>query len=463
MVSGRQAKATTTALALVAFATLGACGDEDDDVATRASEGGSSGTGTGGRAGKGGTSSGGTTGKGGSATGGGNTGGSNTGGTSSGSAGEAGAGAGGDGGSPDGGMGGEGGGDMFDGQEVFRFDTFGDEQLWTGQYRLHEAIQAALHPTMALSLGLKVDAAALPAGILETADLMDPATTVALIGLNAVVGVKGTVENGTLVSVGITCALCHSDVDDAVMPGIGARIDGAANRDLNVGAIIALSPGLADAPDSLAVLNSWGPGFYDPRWNQDGINHPVVIPPIYGLEDVPVETYTGDGPISYWNAYVAVTQMGGVGNFTDERIDVAVTSDEDLVTPKLPALLEYQLSLTPPAPAAGAFDAAAAARGRTLFEGAAQCGSCHSGPRLSDAAMRLHAPAETGMEPMTAERSATGMYRTTPLRGLLAHPPYFHDGSAATLPAVVLHYDAQFELGLSAEQHVDLIEYLKSL
>ena len=462
MVSGRQAKATTTALALVAFATLGACDDDDEgDVQRQSSVGGSSGTDAGGRSGKGGSSSGGTAGKGGSATGG-----SSAGGTSAGrggSTGEAGDGAGGDAGSAGGGMGGEGGGDVFEGQEVFRFDTFGDERLWTDQYRLHEAIQAALDPTTALSLGLKVDAAALPAGILETADLMAPATTVALIGLNAVVGVKGTVENGVLVRVGITCALCHSDVDDSVMPGIGARIDGAANRDLNPGAIIALSPGLAGATDTLAVLNSWGPGRYDPRWNQDGINHPVVIPPIYGLQGVPVETYTGDGPISYWNAYVAITQMGGVGNFEDERIEVVVTSDEDLVTPKLPALLEYQLSLTPAAPAAGTFDAAAAERGRALFEGAAQCDSCHSGPTLSDAAMRLHAPAETGMEPTTAERSATGMYRTTPLRALVVHPPYFHDGSAATLPDVVTHYNAQFELGLTATQQADLVEYLKSL
>jgi hypothetical protein len=260
---------------------------------------------------------------------------------------------------------------MFDGKAVFRFDTFGDEQLWTEQYRLHEAIQAALDPTTALSLGLKVDAEALPAGILDTADLTAPATTVALIGLDAVVGVKGTVEDGMLVSVGITCALCHSDVDDSVMPGIGVRVDGAANRDLNPGAIIALSPGLASNADALAVLNSWGPGRYDPRWNQDGINHPVLIPPIYGLQGVPLETYTGDGPISYWNAYVGITQMGGVGTFVDERIDVSVMSDEELVAPKLPALLEYQLTLMPPDPPSGSFDVAAAERGRMLFDGAA--------------------------------------------------------------------------------------------
>jgi hypothetical protein len=459
MVSVRQAKATTaTALALVAFATLGACDDDEGDVETQRSAGGSSGTGAGGRSGMSGSSSGGTTGQGGSATGGRSTGGTSSG--RGGSAGEAGDGAGGDAGS---GAGGEGGAEEFDGQEVFRFDTFGDEKLWTDQYRLHEAIQAALHPTMALSLGLKVDAAALPAGILATADLMDPATTVALIELDAIVGVKGTVENGTLVSVGITCALCHSDVDDSVMPGIGLRIDGAANRDLNPGAIIALSPGLATATDSLAVLNSWGPGRYDPRWNQDGINHPVLIPSIYGLQGVALETYTGDGPMSYWNDYVAVTQMGGVGRFVDERIDVAVTSDEDLVAPKLPALAQYQLSLTPPTPAPGTFDATAAGRGRILFAGAAQCGTCHSGPTLSDAAARLHAPEETGMEPMTAQRSATGMYRTTPLRALAVHAPYFHDGSAATLADVVTHYDAQFELGLSAAQQADLVEYLKSL
>jgi mono/diheme cytochrome c family protein len=425
---------TGALVAAFAFGVVACGGDDDDDVAARSAEGGTSGSGgKGGTSGKGG--SGGTSGKGGTA-----------------------------GTAPTGGKAtvippGE-----YDGQEVFRFDTFGDEQFWTGTLRMHEAIQAALTPVMALELGLKVDAEVLPEGILEEVDLEDPATTVALIGMNAVVGVQGTVDgDGNLTSVGITCALCHSDVDDSIMPGIGVRIDGAANRDLDPGAIIALAPGLEGMDEALDVYRSWGPGYYDPRFNQDGINHPVVIPPIYGLADVPLETYTGDGPISYWNAYVGITQMGGIGNFFDPRIGVSIAYDQDMINPKLPALFEYQVSLEPAAPPDDAFDPDAAARGQELFVGAANCNSCHSGARLTDAATTLHAPDETGMDPTYAERTATKMYRTTPLRALLAHPPYFHDGSAATLADVVTHYDAQFELGLSAEQQADLVEYLNSL
>ncbi len=354
--------------------------------------------------------------------------------------------------------------DELDGQHVFRYDTFGDERFWTDQLRLNEAIQAALDPQTALALGLKVDADVLPPGILETADLTDPATTVALIGLGAVVGVVGKVDDGQLERVGVTCALCHSRVDDSVLPGIGSRIDGPANRDLDPGAIIALSPGLADDEEALAVLRSWGPGRYDARWNQDGINAPVWIPPIYGLAGVPLETYTGDGPISYWNSYVATTQMGGRGQFFDPRVGVAVFRQPDLVTPKLPALYAYQVTLeAPPAPP-GSFDPAAAARGRVLFEGEARCASCHIGPRLTDATEhRLHEPGETGMEPLHAERSATDHYRTTPLRGLLDHPPYFHDGSATTLEAVVEQYDQVFDLDLDTSETADLVQYLRSL
>jgi hypothetical protein len=427
----RSFRVTPLGCALVAALSFGAaaCGGDDDDVVADTAEGGSSGSATGGR------------------------GGSSSGGTSS------------------GGTGGATGGkpsmidpDDYDGQEVFRFDTFGDEQLWTDTLRMHEAIQAALDPMTALSLGLKVDADVLPPGILDEVDLTDPATTVALIGMDAVVGVKGTVDDdGNLERVGITCALCHSDVDDSVMEGIGSRVDGAANRDLDPGAIIALAPGLEGEDEILAVYKSWGPGYYDPRYNQDGINHPVLIPPIYGLADVPYETYTGDGPISYWNAYVGITQMGGVGNFYDPRIDVAVAYDEDMIRPKLPALYEYQVSLEPEPPDADAFDADAAERGQALFEGAAKCSTCHSGPALTDAGRVWHTPEETGMEPVTAERSATGFYRTTPLRALLAHPPYFHDGSAEALSDVVEHYDTTLALGLSAEQKADLVHYLSSL
>jgi mono/diheme cytochrome c family protein len=348
------------------------------------------------------------------------------------------------------------------GQRIFRHETYGDERFWTDELNMHEVISSSVSPATALSVGLKVDADALPAGLLETADLEDPATTVALLKLNAVVGLHGKVVNDELVEVGVTCALCHSDVDDSVMEGIGKRLDGYANRDLDPGAILALSPAFADA-ESQAVLTSWGPGFYDPRFNQDGINHPVLIPPIYGLEGVPLETYTGDGPISYWNAYVAVTQMGASGVFIDPRIDVAVVRKPDLVTPRLPALLAYQVSLPAPEAPVGSFDADAAARGELVFQGVGDCASCHSGPNFTDADLRLHTAAEVGMEPLTAERSATGLYRTTPLRALWQHPPYFHDGSAATLEEVVEHYETHFSLGLTEAQKADLVEYLKSL
>ncbi|MEY4640055.1 MAG: hypothetical protein RLZZ227_49 [Pseudomonadota bacterium] len=314
----------------------------------------------------------------------------------------------------------------------------------------------------ALSVGLKVDAEALPPGILGTVDLNDPATTVALLGMNAVVGLHGTVVDGKLVKVGATCALCHSDVDDSVMEGIGRRLDGYANRDLDPGAILALSPAFADA-QSQAVLKSWGPGFYDPRFNQDGINHPVLIPPIYGLDGVPLETYTGDGPISYWNSYVAVTQMGAKGPFFDPRLGIAVNRRPDMLTARLPALFAYQVSIPAPPPPQGSYDTAAAARGQLVFTGPGNCASCHSGPRFTDAGLRLHSAEEVGMEPLTAERSATGNYRTTPLRALWQHAPYFHDGSAATLNDVVQHYNSHFSLGLTASQQADLVEYLKSL
>src|SRR5690349_2945645 len=217
--------------------------------------------------------------------------------------------------------------DENDGQCIFRFDTFGDEQLWTDVLRLHELVQG-LPPSMALGVGLKVDADAVPADVLASADLEDPATTVALLELDAVVGVMATVEDGTITRIGITCALCHSTVDDSVAPGIGARLDGWPNRDLDPGAILALTPGIGTFAESLgaepkmagAAPTNWGPGRYDARFNQDLMSAPVLIPPAYGLADVELETYTGEGPVSYWNAYVAVTQMGAQGNFTDEEL-----------------------------------------------------------------------------------------------------------------------------------------------
>ncbi len=347
-------------------------------------------------------------------------------------------------------------------QEVFRFSTFGNETWWTDTLAMNQVIQAAVDPITALSVGLKVDADALPAGILASADLTDPATTVELIRLNAVVGVQGEVDAaGNLTRMGITCALCHSTVDNSVMEGIGSRLDGWPNLDLNPGLIVSLSP-FFQTPAAQEVLTSWGPGMFDPRFNVDGISDPVTIPPAYGLDGVALETFTGDGPVSYWNAYVAITQMHGHGDFADPRIGVAVDWDEDLVTPLLAPLLEYQLSLKAPRPPIGSFHAAAAAQGRAVFESAG-CADCHTGPLLTDASERLHAPAETCMDPLLAERAGTGMYRTTPLRSLWQHAPYFHDGSAQTPADVVDHYESCLNLGLTAEQRTDLIEYLKSL
>ena len=364
------------------------------------------------------------------------------------------------------------------GKEIFRKDTFGDEAFWTDALHMNDVIVSAVDPTTALAVGLKVDAEALPPAVVlgiqnGTISLTDPATTVALLKLNAVVGLKGTVEslNGvdSLTRVGTTCALCHSTVDDSFAPGIGKRLDGWANRDLNPGAIIALSP--AVPASAKAVYNSWGKGKYDPRFNLDGINGPQVIPPAYGLRGVHRITSTGDGDdIAYWNRYVAVTQMGGLGSFSDSRTGVNVTNGTiDLVSSKLPALQAYQLSLAAPPPLAGSFDPAAAARGKIVFRNAGQCSRCHLGPTLTDANIRLHPPSDVVSEPEPngapsyASRSATKQYRTAPLAGLWQHAPYFHNGSAPTLDAVVETYDTKKALGLTTAQKADLVQYLKSL
>jgi mono/diheme cytochrome c family protein len=372
----------------------------------------------------------------------------------------------------------------YDGQAIFRYDTFGDEQLWTDVLEMHKVIPT-VSPATALGVGLKVDVEALPKPVIdalraEQVDLNDPAVTVELLRLNAVVGVKGEVDaNGQLTSVGITCALCHSSVDDSFAPGIGKRLDGWANIDLNVGAIVALSPAIGE--ELKAEFNTWGPGKYDPRhhaFNGTSLlslntpSLPIVIPPIYGLRGVGFETFTADGPISYWNSYVGVGQMGGQGNFTDLRppVSLHITQSPDLVTPKLPALLEYQLSLRAPKAPKGSFDAEAAERGKDLFRNDARCATCHQPPNFTDVLSGpdksvpfLHDASEVGMDPRYAERTATGKYRTTPLRGLQQHPPYFHDGSARDLLAVVNHYNRVFALNLSRSQKADLVEYLKSL
>jgi len=369
-----------------------------------------------------------------------------------------------------------------DGRAIFRFDTFGDEQLWTDVLRMHEVLPM-VDPATALAVGLKVDVEALPAEVIAAlragqVDLTDPAVTVELLRLNAVVGVKGTVdEAGQLTSVGVTCALCHSSVDNSFAPGIGKRLDGWANTDLDVGAIVALSPALDEG--TKAEFRSWGPGKYDPRHHAfDGTSIiplnspslPIVIPPIYGLKGVGFETFTADGPISYWNSYVGVGQMGGRGNFSDPRIGLFIKQTPDLVTPKLAALLRYQLRLRTPKPSRDSFNLRAAVRGKKLFRGQAQCSTCHQAPNFTDVLSGLdrrlpflHDPAEVGMDPAYAARSATGKYRTTPLRALLQHPPYFHDGSAPDLLAVVNHYDRLFGLNLTAHEKADLVEYLKSL
>jgi mono/diheme cytochrome c family protein len=348
-----------------------------------------------------------------------------------------------------------------EGQKIFRFGTFGDEKVWTDTLRLHRVIENKVDPTTALMVGLKVDADVLPPGILGKVDLKSPATTVALLKMNAIVGLQATVDsNNHIMRLGVTCALCHSTVDNSVMPGIGHRQDGWPNRDLNVGAIIALSPVLS--ADKRAVYTSWGPGKYDPRYNQDGKNSAVVIPPAYGLAHVTNDTYTADGSMSYWNAYVAVTQMGGQGNFSDQRLGISIAHSPDLVSPRLEALRGYQHSLPAPAPPAGSFDIAIAERGRAVFQ--KTCASCHIGGSGTDNNNgKLHAASETGVDSAYAARTANRAYRTTPLRGLWQHPPYFHDGSAATLTDVVSHYNQVRTLNLTAKQQQDLVEYLKSL
>ena len=368
------------------------------------------------------------------------------------------------------------------GQRIFRFDTFGDEQLWTDVLRMHDVV-SHVDPATALAVGLKVDVDALPGRVVAAlrageVDLTDPAVTIELLRLNAVVGVKGSVDQaGELTRIGITCALCHSSVDNSFAPGIGKRLDGWANTDLNVGAIVALSPALDEA--TKAEFRAWGPGKYDARHHAfDGTNIiplnspslPVVIPPIYGLKRVGFETYTADGPISYWNSYVGVGQMGGHGSFRDPRIGLAITQVPDLVTPRLAALLKYQLGLRTPAPPAGSVNRAAAARGKYVFRNDGGCVRCHQSPNFTDvldgprhSVPMLHVAAEVGTEPVYATRSATRAYRTTPLRGLWQHAPYFHDGSARDLRAVVEHYDRQFGLNLRESQKADLVEYLKSL
>ncbi len=371
-----------------------------------------------------------------------------------------------------------------EGQQIFRFDTFGDETFWTDVLQMNQVIETAVSPATALNVGLKVDAEALPAAVVEAiqngeVDLDDPQTTLALLQLNAVVGVQGQVSTNTdgtlkLDRMGVTCALCHSTVDDSFAPGIGSRLDGWPNRDLDPGLIISLSPTLDQMTKD--IYTSWGPGIYDPRFNNDGLNNPVVIPPAYGLYGLPKAIFTGDGdvehepvgPVAYWNRYVAVTQMHGHGYFEDSRLNLVVDHREgdDLVTEKLPALQAYQFSISAPAPPADSFDATAALSGKALFSGKGQCATCHSGPLFTDVidGGKLHPQsASVALDKDYVNRSATKQWRVTPLKGIWQHPPYFHDGSAATLADVVARYNQERNLALTAAERADLTEYLKSL
>ena len=403
------------------------------------------------------------------------------------------------------------------GRQIFRYDTFGDQAFWGGQLRLHQAIEGekfggvgpGVSPATALAVGLKVDVEALPASLKDAlkagqVNLNDPAVTLALLKLRAVVGVTGFFNaDGSLKSIGIQCALCHSTVDDSFAPGIGNRLDGWANQDLNVGAIVALAPDLSPLQNLLgvsratvvAVLQSWGPGKYDaelildgkafnPQQITDGVvtgtNVPgaTVIPPAFGLAGVNLHTWTGWGSVPYWNAFVANTQMHGQGTFYDPRLDDAskfpiaaangfghIENSPDLITSKLPALHMYQMSLRAPLPPAGSFDAAAAARGQALFNGKAECYECHVPPLFTEPGWNLHTPAEMGIDSFQADRSPDERYRTTPLRGLWTHTKrgFFHDGRFPTLLDVVNHYNTHFSLGLTGGEKSDLVQYLMSL
>ena len=387
------------------------------------------------------------------------------------------------------------------GRRIFRFDTFGDQTFWGGALQLQRAIEGkknggvgpGLSPKAALSVGLKVDATRIPRRVAAAikagkVNLNDPTVTLALLKLNAVVGVRGFFRGNRLSSVGITCAVCHSTVDNSFAPGIGRRRDGWPNRDLNVGAIISLAPDKKPITDLLKVdeatvnkvLASWGPGKFDAElfldgkgFRPDGKSAATLIPAAFGLDGVNLHTYTGWGSIPYWNAFVANLGMHGIGDFTDDRLANArqfpvaaragfahVRHQRDLITSKLPALQVYQLSL--PVPHATHFDHAAARRGRAIFDGKGRCATCHVPPTFTDAGWNLHTGQEICIDNFESSRSPTFRYRTTPLRGLVAKMKggFYHDGRFPTLRAVVDHYDSCFKLGLSGREKSDLVQYL---
>jgi hypothetical protein len=417
-----------------------------------------------------------------------------------------------------------------EGRTTFRFDTFGDEAFWGGALQLQQAIKGAalggvgpgISPSTALSLGLKVDLDALPQPLINKVkqgkvDLNDPATTIALLKLNAVVGLQGFFDGDNLNSVGITCAICHSTVDNSLAFGIGHRLDGWANRDLDVGKIVAAAPNLSPFTNLLgvsdatvrAVLNSWGPGKFDAELSLDGkafnpqqvtdgvvtgTNVPgaTLIPNAFGLAGFNQHTWTGAwGTVSYWNAFVAALEMHGVGRFFDPRLNNAakfpiaaangfadlphISPDQDRITKKLPELHFYQLAIPAPAPEPGVdFNAAAAERGDELFSGKAGCNNCHVEPLWTEPGWNLHTPAEIGIDSFQADRAPDGVYKTMNLAGIFVRENglfmspankgrYYHDGRFKTLLDVVNHYNTRFSLGLTAQEKTDLVEYLKSL
>ena len=396
---------------------------------------------------------------------------------------------------------------LVEGRQIFRYDTFGSEHFWGDTLQLHNAIAGAknggvgpgVSPKTALAVGLKVDSDALPESLKKQlaagkVNLDDPATTIALLKLNAVVGVTAfTNKDGSVRSMGIQCAFCHSTVDNSFAPGIGKRLDGWANRDLNVGAIVSLAPNLEPFADLLGVdvatvkkvLASWGPGRFDAELDKDGKafrpdgkQAGTLIPPAFGLAGVNLHTWTGFGSVPYWNAFVGATEMHGSGTFFDARLSdkdqypVASKSGSwntrdkaDRLTSKLAALHFYQLAIPAPKAPAGSYDKAAFERGRVLFNGSAKCATCHVPPLFTEPGNNLHAPGEVGVDSFQADRSPTHMYRTAPLAGLWSHQKggFYHDGRFATLLEVVNHYNEHFKLNLSEADKKDLVEYLKGI
>jgi hypothetical protein len=393
------------------------------------------------------------------------------------------------------------------GRQIFRFDTFGDEAFWGGAIKLHQAIEGerfggvgpGLTPKAALALGLKVDVDALVPQTVDSlkagkVDLNSPAVTLALIKANAVVGLSGQFDaSGRLRSVGVQCALCHSTVDNALARGIGHRLDGWANRDLNVGAIVNLAPDLSvvakllerTEADVRSIFAAWGPGKFDAEllldgkgFRPDGKTAATLIPPAFGMAGVNLHTWTGWGSVPHWNAFVANIEMHGQGTFYDPRLNDAsqfpvaarnnfgnIRTAPDLISPKLPALHFYQLAIVAPPPPAGSFDGTAALRGKTVFETKARCASCHVAPTFTEPGWNMHTAEEIGIDSFQANRAPDKRYRTAPLKGLWTHGKggYYHDGRFPTLRDVVNHYDAHLGLGLSEQEKVDVIEYLKSI